>query len=532
MSFIVVPGESPSTIAESYSLCREPAMPTAVEAYAELIRRSRDVALLGSCSSVLGWDQQTYMPKAGAAFRGEQLALLAALTHQKATDPALGDLLATVEGSALMADTDSVIAANVRELRHGYDRATKLPPRLVEELARVTTQAQEVWQDARAKDHYPTFRPHLEHILALKREEAQAVGYKDHPYDALLDEYEPGTTSADIRRVFADLSRELVPLIRAVTSSGKKPRADVLRRDFPIDRQKLFAESAAAAIGFDFRAGRLDTTTHPFCSGFGPGDCRLTTRYNPRFFSEAFFGVLHEAGHGMYEQNLPVEHFGTPAGSHCSLGIHESQSRLWENQVGRGRPFWDHFLPRLQQAFPGTLADVTPDEWDFAINEVAPSFIRVEADEATYNLHIVLRFELELDLMAGHLSAADLPGAWNERFEKLLGRKVPSDKDGCLQDIHWSFGGIGYFPTYTLGNLYAAQFTEAAAREAGSEEFLSQLKAGQFGPLKRWLTERIHEQGRRFRAGELCRQATGTPLSHEPFIRYLREKLCRFYPTC
>jgi carboxypeptidase Taq len=427
---------------------------------------------------------------------------------------------------------DSVEAANVRELRHGYDRATKLPKRLVEELAKVTTLAQEAWQEARAKDHFPTFRPLLEQVLALKREEAQAVGYKDHPYDALLDEYEPGTTAADVRAVFAELSRSLVPLIQKVTASGRKPRVDVLNRDFPTDRQKWFAESAATAIGFDFASGRLDTTAHPFCSAFGPGDCRLTTRYNPRFFNEAFFGVLHESGHGMYEQGLPADHFGTPVGSYCSLGIHESQSRLWENQVGRNRPFWDHFYPRLKQAFPNTLDDVTADEFYFAANEVKASYIRVEADEATYNLHIVLRFELELDLMSGNLQANDLPGAWNERFEKLLGLKVQSDREGCLQDIHWSFGGVGYFPTYTLGNLYAAQFMAAVNRDLGRDSLTHSFRSGDFAPLKNWLRTHIHSHGRRYRAAELCRRATGGPLSPAAFVDYLTEKLTPLYPVC
>lgn len=499
---------------------------TPTAAYAELVRRAKEVAVLQSCSSVLGWDQQTYMPKAGAGFRGEQLALLAGLTHQKATDLAIGDLLGTCEGSDLAHNPDTVEAANVRELRHGYDRATKLPQRLVEELARVTTAAQEAWQEARSKDHFPTFRPHLERVLELKREEADAVGWAGHRYDALLDEYEPGATAAEMRTLFAGLTAELAPLVRAATDAGPS-RTDVLARDFPVDRQKLFAESAAAAIGFDFAAGRLDTTAHPFCSAFGPGDCRLTTRYNPRFFPEAFFGVLHEAGHGMYEQGLLVEHVGTPCGSYCSLGVHESQSRLWENQVGRGRPFWDHFFPRLKQAFPGTLNDVTPDDWLTAINVVKPSYIRVEADEATYNLHVALRFELELALLSGELAVADLPGAWNDRFKALFGLTVPSDREGCLQDIHWSFGGVGYFPTYTLGNLLAAQLMRAANRDLGAESLAAAFRVGDFAPLLGWLRQRVHTPGRKYRPGELCRRATGEPLSANPFLDYLRGKLRR-----
>ena len=505
-------------------------MVQASDAYQELLRRSREIALLGSCSAVLGWDQQTYMPAAGTSFRGEQLALLAGLGHQKATDPKIGELLAAVESSALVADPSSLEASNIRELRHQYDRAVKVPQRLVEELARVTTAGQQAWQEARASNEFRHFQPHLEQILALKREEADAIGYIEHRYDALLDEYEPGATASELRTLFADLTAQLVPLIQQIHESGKQPRREILHREYPIDRQRWFAESAAAAIGFDFQAGRLDTTTHPFCSGFGPGDCRITTRYNPRFFSEAFFGVLHEAGHGMYEQGLPAEQFGTPGGSYCSHGIHESQSRLWENQVGRGEPFWEHFFPRLQQAFPSTLQDISRQEFYFAINEIRPSFIRVEADEATYNLHIALRFELELDLLSGNLSVADLPGAWNDRFTTLFGMTPHSDRDGCLQDIHWSFGGIGYFPTYTLGNLYAAQFMEAVQEEL--PQLNDGFRRGLFSPLKSWLSEKIYRQGRRLRAAALCRSATNRELSTAPFIRYLQGKAASVYSVC
>ncbi|HYH63766.1 MAG TPA: carboxypeptidase M32 [Urbifossiella sp.] len=500
---------------------------TAADSYAELVRRSKELGVLGSCAAVLGWDQQTYMPTNGAALRGEQMAFLAGLAHGKATDPKVGELLAAVEGSELTRDPESDPAANVRELRRGYDRATKLPAALVEELARVTTAAQQAWQQARAANDFPAFRPHLEKVVALKRQEAQAVGYTDHPYNALLDEYEPGATVAEVREVFAGLTRELVPLIKAIGESGKKPDRTVLERDFPVERQKVFAEGAAAAFGFDFASGRLDTTAHPFCSGVGPGDCRLTTRYNPRFFPEAFFGVLHETGHGLYEQNLPAEHFGTPVGAACSLGIHESQSRLWENQVGRGRPFWDHFFPRLRQTFPAAIAGVEPDRFYFAVNEVKPSLIRVEADEATYNLHVALRFEIELGLISGDLAVADLPGAWNERFKTMLGLDVPDDARGCLQDIHWSFGGLGYFPTYTLGNLYAAQLMAAARRDLSGLD--DDFRRGEFGRLKAWLGEKVHRHGGRYRAGELCRRATGEALTAAPFLSYLNDKFAPLY---
>jgi carboxypeptidase Taq len=498
-------------------------MSRASEAYAELIRRVKDYNLLASCGALLGWDERTYMPHEGGAYRAEQMALVARLTHEMATAPRIGELLAEVEGSALNEDA----AANVREIRRSYDRAVKLPPDLVEELARTTTRAQQVWQEARAANDFAAFRPWLEKIVALKRREADAVGYKASPYDALLDEYEPGATAAEITQVFAALRDDLVPLVQAILGSGRKAPRDVLEREYPVEQQRAFGEAAAKAIGFDFRAGRLDVTTHPFCSGIGPGDCRITTRYNPRHFNESFFGILHEAGHGIYEQGLAPEQFGTPLGSACSLGMHESQSRLWENQVGRGGPFWEHFFPKAKQAFPAALDDVSLDRWLFAINDVRPSFIRVEADEATYNMHIILRFELEQALVAGDLKPADAPAAWNEKFKQSFDLTPPTNAQGCLQDIHWSMGGLGYFPTYTLGNLYAAQLMEVARHDLGDLD--ADFRKGEFGRLKEWLNEKVHRPGQRWRAGELCRRVTGRPLSHKPLIAYLRGKYGPLY---
>ncbi len=495
--------------------------------YAGLIARVRECALLESCAGVLGWDERTYMPRQGSAHRGEQVALLARLRHEKFTDPVVGELLSKVEGSPLVSEPTSDAAANVREARRGYDRAVKVPGELVEEIARVTTRCQQVWQEARQANDFASFRPWLEKVVALKRREAQAVGYRDVPYDALVDEYEPGATTKEIAATFEALRQDLVPLVAAVAASPRKPRREVLEGDFPVPAQEAFGRHAAAAIGFDFEGGRLDVTTHPFCSGIGPGDCRICTRYNPRSFVDSFFGILHEAGHGIYEQGLPAEHFGTPRGSAASLGVHESQSRLWENQVGRSRPFWDHFFPEARKAFPAALGGVDPDDLYFAVNDVRPSFIRVEADEATYNLHILLRFELEQALVSGDLAPADVPGAWNEKFRHYLGLTPPDDKRGCLQDIHWSFGGIGYFPTYTLGNLYAAQFMESVRSDLPRID--DDFRRGEFGRLRGWLRERIHSQGHRFRAGELCRRVTGRALSHRPLIAYLREKYTPLY---
>jgi carboxypeptidase Taq len=495
---------------------------TADQAYAELIQRFKDYSLLGSCSSVLGWDERTYMPREGAAHRAEQMALLARLAHEVLTAPRMGRLLGEVEESALIEAANGPATVNVREIRRVYNRAVKLPKTLVEELARTTTQAQGVWQEARQNNDFASFRPWLEKIVALKRQQAAAIGYDETPYDALLDEYEPGATTRDVSRVFAGLRKELTPLLGAILDSGRAPRREMLHREYPVEKQQEFGKDAAAAIGFDFDAGRLDTTTHPFCSGIGPGDCRITTRYNPRFFNESFFGILHEAGHGIYEQELDPDQAGTPMGSPASLGIHESQSRLWENQVGRGRPFWEHFFPQARKAFPEALRRVSLDDFVFAINDVQRSFIRVEADEATYNLHVVLRFELEQALVSGDLAPADVPGAWQEKFQQSFQLTPPTDALGCLQDIHWSMGGLGYFPTYTLGNLYAAQFMERARRDLGDLD--ADFRRGEFGRLKGWLREKVHRQGQRYRAPDLCRHVTGKALSHEPLLTYLRGK--------
>lgn len=497
------------------------------QAYKELCQRIREGRVLGSCADVLGWDERTCMPQHGSNHRAEQMALLARLGHEMLTAPRIGELLAQVEQSNLVKPPESDAGVIVRDMRRNYDRAVKLPARLVEELARVTTQAHQVWVKARRDNNFALFRPFLEQIVSLKREEAQAVGFKGVPYDALLDEYEPGATTREIADLFSALRGDLVPLVSAIAGSSRKPRKEILEREYPVELQRIFGQSAAAAVGFDFEAGRLDVTTHPFCSGTGPGDCRITTRYNARHFNESFFGILHETGHGIYEQGLPRDQFGNALGSYCSLGIHESQSRFWENQVGRSRPFWEHFLPRARQTFLEPLRDVTLDDWVFAINEVKPSFIRVEADEATYNMHIILRFEIEQALISGELKPADVPGVWNEKFRKSFGITPPDDRQGCLQDIHWSGGGIGYFPTYTLGNLYSAQFMEQARTDLPDLD--DDFRQGEFGRLKGWLNEKIHRHGRRWWAGELCRRVTGRSLDHGPLIKYLRGKYAGLY---
>ena len=500
---------------------------TATEAYNRLLFLSKEIALLNSCSSVLHWEEQTYMPPGGIEHRGNQSALLAGMTHEKRTDPQFGDLLSALEQTDLIADPLSAPAVNVREWRRSFDRATKVPKSLVEEIAKTTALAQRQWVDARKKDRFADFEPWLDKVVLLKRREAKAIGYDAAPYDALLDEYEPGAKTDRITEVFANLRDELVPIVRSIAESPRKPDTDILHREYPVERQRVFGEMAAAALGFDFTKGRLDSTAHPFCSSFGPGDCRITTRYNPRFFNESFFGTLHETGHALYEQGLDPDHYGSALGEAVSLGIHESQSRLWENQVGRSKSFWRRFFPLAQQVFREALGDVSLDRFHFAVNAVEPSLIRVEADEVTYNLHVLIRFELEQALISGDLQASEVPEAWNAKYEKYLGIKPPNDALGCLQDIHWSAGLFGYFPTYTLGNLFGAQLFATAREQLGDLD--EAFAKGEFQPLREWLRENVHRQGCRYWSNDLIHQVTGSAPTHLPLIASLRGRFGELY---
>ena len=501
---------------------------TAAEYYEALLKELREIALLSSVGSVLGWDERTQMPAKGAEHRANQSSLVARMVHERFTSPRVGDLLAAVEPSDLTRDPESDPAVNARETRLAYDRATKVPAALVEELTHTGVLGQQAWDAAKKANDYPTFRPWLEKILVLKRRQAECIGSASGKlYDALLDEFEPGATAAEIGRTFEALRGPLVQLVGEIVNSGRTAPVEILERRYPVAAQEKLAREAAAAIGFDFSAGRLDVSSHPFCAGLGPGDTRMTTRYDEAYFGDAFFGVLHETGHGLYDQGLDDAHFGTPRGDFVSLGIHESQSRMWENLVGRGRAFWQFFFPKARQAFAESLGDVNLDQWYFAINDVRPSLIRTESDEVTYNLHVMLRFELEQALLKDDLKAADLPQVWNEKMKEYLGITPPDDTRGCLQDIHWSDGAIGYFPTYTLGNLYAAQFFERARHDLGDLD--EQFSRGEFAPMLDWLRKNIHRHGKRYTAGELARRVTGKPLEAAPLLRHLRAKQRELY---
>jgi carboxypeptidase Taq len=489
-------------------------MDSITKAYDALIVELREISLLSSVADVLGWDERTQLPPKATETRANQLALLARLTHHRFTSPKIDDLLQTLEGS--VSPGESEMSANVRETRRAYDRAKKLPESLVEELTQTAVMAQQAWVSARKNSDFPSFAPWLEKTLTLKRQEANCIGFKAHPYDALLDEFEPGDTTADLTAVFSELRAPLVDLIARIGQSPRKTPAEILERTYPKLAQEKLAREAAAAIGFDFDAGRLDVSVHPFCTGLGPGDTRMTTRYDENYFGDAFFGVLHETGHGLYNQGLPPQHFGTPCGQYVSLGIHESQSRMWENLVGRSRSFWRFFLPKTKAAFPDALNGVSEDDWYRAINDVRPSLIRTESDEATYNLHILLRFELEQAMISGDLAVADIPAAWNEKMKSYLGLVPPDAAKGVLQDIHWSGGAIGYFPTYTLGNMYAAQFFEQARKDLGDLDAM--FARGEFAPLLGWLRQNIHSLGRRYTARQLVKKVTGKDLSAQPLL--------------
>jgi carboxypeptidase Taq len=501
---------------------------TAVDdAYRQLCLHATETQKLVSAQGVLEWDHQTMLPRAGGEYRAEQIGFLAGLIHRRQTDPRIGDWLAAVSESPLAADAHSSAGASIFHWSRRFQRLSRIPSALVEELARVCSLAQLAWEKSRHDDDYQLFAPHLARIIELKRQQADAVGFEHCRYDALLDEFEPMASTAEIARVLKTLQAELVPLVQAITGCRSQLDDSFLRRSFPKSRQIELGLAVAAAIGFDFQRGRLDTTAHPFCTGLGPQDCRITTRTDPKYFPTSFFGVIHETGHGLYEQGRPPSDYGLPSGEYCSLGIHESQSRLWENLVARSRGFWTFGLPMVQAHFPGVLDDVSVDQMFAAINRVEASLIRVEADEATYNLHIVIRFELEQELIDGRLTVDDLPAAWNAAYQRVLGILPPSDAAGVLQDIHWSAGLIGYFPTYALGNIYACQLYDRAQSELGPLETM--FADGEFRTLLDWLRGEVHGRANRWTSRDLMTLITGNALDSRPLIRHLRDKFFPLY---
>lgn len=463
------------------------------------------------------------MPSRAGPFRARQFSTLSALYHQKLTSPDLGEILEHLSTEELGLWPQ----AAVREMRREHEKAVKLPEELVRELAKTTSLAYQAWVVARQKSDFPAFSPWLEKVLKLKQEEARCLQVSDSLYEALLDHYEPGMTVGKLDEFFAVIRPNLTSLLQKILSSSKQPKRELLKGKFPAAQQEAFGRDVLSAMGFQWDAGRLDRSPHPFCSGLSPLDVRITTRYSEEDFGSSLFGMIHEGGHALYEQGLDPEHYGSLACDGISLGIHESQSRLWENQIARSRAFWDHWFPRLRQTFPGQLDHVSLEDFVHAINRVEASLIRVEADEVSYGLHVILRYELEKQLMEGDLEIQDLEEAWNTGMKEYLEVTPSNSAEGVLQDVHWSMGGFGYFPTYLLGNLYGAQIYHQVGEELpGLEE---DIAAGNLLPLREWLGKKIHGKGKTVNADELIEQISGKPLTSKYFLNYLKHKFTPLY---
>ncbi|MBT8037377.1 MAG: carboxypeptidase M32 [Verrucomicrobiae bacterium] len=484
--------------------------------YDLLCDKTREISLLGNTAGVLSWDQETHLTNGGVNYRAQQIAWLAGKIHELST----GDDYRSALEAAENEQGDAPQAANLRELRHRFDRATQLPKSLVEKDSESSSLAKAAWADARAKSDFSLFAPHLKTQLDIAREKAELWGYEDEPYDALLCDYERGTKTSDIAAIFDTVGDELASIAMAAVEKSATTPANLLSGCYPIEKQQQLNREVAEDLGFDFNNGRIDTTTHPFCTHLGPGDTRLTTRYLEENFTSSLFGVLHETGHGLYEQGLPKDHHGLPAGEAVSLGIHESQSRLWENHVGRSRAFWKKWLPRAQEIFP-KLADTDLDTFLTAINRAEKSYIRVEADESTYDLHILLRFGLERRMLNKEIDVDDIPAAWNDQFQASFGMTPPNDTQGCLQDIHWSMGGLGYFPTYTLGNFNAAQLHHHALQD---QTIASACERADYQPLLAWMRQKIHTKGSSHFPQELMMAATGETTNPQFHLDHLKRR--------
>lgn len=475
-------------------------------------------------AAIVGWDRSAMMPPKGNEARSAAVSELNALIHRTRTDARLAGWIAAAADEPL----DAVARANLREIERDWRRAVALPESLVAARTLAAARCEHAWRSQRAANDWRGFLANFREVVQLARAEAQHLADASGlaRYDALLERYEPGMRSATLERLFAELREWLPGLIAQVVATQRDDEVLTPVGPFPVERQRALARALMTRLGFDFDAGRLDVSTHPFCSGLTPQDVRLTTRYDEHYLPMSLFGVMHEAGHGLYEQGLDPAHAFTPLGQSVSLGIHESQSRMWENLVGRSRSFWLYFYPLLQAALPA-WREVPLDDWYFAINTVKPSLIRVEADEVTYNLHIMLRFDLERRMLRGEIAVRDVPAAWNDAFKSLLGITPSSDAEGCLQDIHWSMGIFGYFPTYALGNLYACQFFKAANQAL--PDLPARIAHGELQPLRDWLRKNIHVHGQRYRADELVKRVTGRPLGHADFMEHLRSKYQPLY---
>jgi carboxypeptidase Taq len=501
------------------------------DSYDQLLERSKRLTILGTTAGLAGWDMQTYMPAKGIGLRSEQLSLMSILYHQTLTDPKVAKLLDKIEGSKEYSDMDQEQKRNVHLMRKAYDETSKIPEALVAKMSKQETVTFDAWRKAKAAKDYQTYAPELSKMIALKKEAAEILmdvkGMKNS-YDALLDAFEPGVTSEKIDKVFSGMRKALVKIVKKVESSGVRPDDSFLSRTVPIEAQRKISAEMMRFISFvtegQEAGGRLDEAEHPFTTGYYH-DVRITTHYYPNRFSSSIYSVLHEGGHAMYEQGIPQEWMYQPIGTPCSYGIHESQSRYVENMIGRSPEFLSYMLPRLKKMTGKALAGINTDDFVSAVNVFEPSKIRIEADEATYGLHIIVRFEMEKDIMSGKLSVDELPQAWNERYDKYLGMEIENDSEGVMQDVHWSSGSLGYFPSYALGNIYGGMFLDKMEKDLPT--WRDDIKAGNYLPVRQWSAENIHAKGCLYDPADLVKNVTGKDLDIAPFIRYLERK-CKY----
>ncbi|MCE9644310.1 carboxypeptidase M32 [Candidatus Parcubacteria bacterium] len=486
-----------------------------------------EISYLGSAGAVLGWDQEVHMPEKGADARAIASSHLSSIVHGRLValddDQLLSNLKKEVDGKKLKGK-DAII---VEETWRTYERERKLPASFVKEYSELVSKAQNVWAQARKKDDFKMFLPYLRRIVEMKRKEAAFISYKESPYDALIDSYEPGLSTRDASAMLGDLRDFLIPFLQEIKASKVKADPKKTKGKIPLGEQLAFNRMVAETMGFDFTAGRMDESTHPFTTAFHPHDVRITTRFREDDLLYSLGSTIHETGHALYEQGLPSEHFGTPLADAISYGVHESQSRLWENNIGRGIPFWKYFYPKLQKKFPKPFKALSFEEFMLILNEVKPSLIRTEADEVTYNLHIIVRFEVEKGMVEGTIDPKDLPKVWRAKMKEYLGIEVPNDTLGVLQDVHWSAGYIGYFPTYTLGNLYAAQWY--AAMERDIPDLAKKIAKGELSVPREWLRKHVHLHGKTYKAADLLKRVTGEAPSSRFFIEYLQKKYGKLY---
>ncbi len=491
------------------------------EKYKELLSRLADVQY---AQALLNWDQETYMPKAGADQRAQQISTLSGIAHNLSVSPELEEVLLKLENDNTLGEKEK---RNIAQSLKNFRLSKKYTQVFVEEMSKAISEAFQSWQQAKEANDFSLYAPALKKLVALKREECRIIGFKGHPYDAMLDQYEPEASTADLTVLFADVRTQLVDFVKQIAACPQNEDSFMFKH-YPADKQWHFGLDMLRQMGYDFDAGRQDLSSHPFTTNFGPKDVRVTTRIAEDNFNEMTWSCIHEGGHALYEQGLPVSEYGLPSGEYVSLGIHESQSRLWENNVARNLPYWKCNLPALKGLFPENLAGVTPEGFYKAINKVQPSLIRTNADELTYHFHVLIRFEIEKALIEGSIEVNDLPLIWNAKYKEYLGLDVPSDALGVLQDIHWSHGSFGYFPTYSLGSFYAAQFYRKAQKEIPDLE--AEIERGNMHPLLEWLRTHIHSKGKFYTAENLCINITGEKLNFKYFMEYARVKYGALYP--